>query len=216
MPREARAVNHLNAVKTIVRLLAVASLAIIALVGTANSATAAAQEETVLKFKVKSLAGKDVDLADYKDKVVLIVNVASKCGLTPQYEQLEAIYKKYGEEGLAVLGFPCNQFGGQEPGTAEEIQEFCKANYGVTFDLFEKIDVNGDGAAELYKTLTALETKPTGPGKISWNFEKFLVDRNGVVVARFGPKTKPDDPEVIKAIEAELAKPAPKKTAATE
>jgi glutathione peroxidase len=208
--------NNSNALKTLVRLLAVASLAIIALVGTAQSVTAAAQEKTVLNYKVKALDGKDVDLADYKGKVVLIVNVASKCGLTPQYEQLEAIYKKYGEEGLAVLGFPCNQFGGQEPGTAEEIQEFCEANYGVTFDLFEKIDVNGDGAAELYKTLTALETKPTGPGKISWNFEKFLVDREGNVVARFSPKTKPDDPEVTKAIEAELAKPAPKKTAATE
>jgi glutathione peroxidase len=177
----------------------------------AEPAKAAPLEETVLKFKTKSLAGKDVDLADYKGKVVLIVNVASKCGLTPQYEQLEAIYKKYHDQDFVILGFPCNQFGGQEPGTAEEIQEFCKANYGVTFDLFEKIDVNGDGASELYKTLTALETKPTGPGKISWNFEKFLVDRNGVVVARFGPRTKPDDPEVTKAIEAELAKPAPTK-----
>jgi len=204
-------VNNSIAMRDRVRMLLLASLIVVSAVGSAQSATAAAQEETVLDLKMKALDGKDVDLADYKGKVVLIVNVASKCGLTPQYEQLEAIYKKYNEEGLAVLGFPCNQFGGQEPGTAEEIQEFCKANYGVTFDLFEKIDVNGDGAAELYKTLTALETKPTGPGKISWNFEKFLVDRNGVVVARFGPKTKPDDPEVTKAIEAELAKPAPKK-----
>jgi glutathione peroxidase len=190
---------------------AVLSFAMMSLVMSAALAADAPQENAVLKFKVKSLAGEDVDLADYKGKVVLIVNVASKCGLTPQYEQLEAIYKKYHDQDFVILGFPCNQFGGQEPGTAEEIQEFCKANYGVTFDLFEKIDVNGDGAAELYKTLTALETKPTGPGKISWNFEKFLVDRNGVVAARFSPKTKPDDPEVTKAIEAELAKPAPKK-----
>lgn len=167
------------------------------------------QEETVLKFKMKSLDGQDVDLAKYEGKVVMFVNVASKCGLTPQYEQLQALHEKYADQGLAILGFPCNQFGGQEPGTAEEIQEFCKANYGVTFDLFEKVEVNGDGASELYKMLTALETKPVGPGKISWNFEKFLVDRNGMVVARFGPKTKPDDPEVTKAIEAELAKPAP-------
>jgi glutathione peroxidase len=206
-------VNTSIAVKNIVGSLLVAALIVVSTGGIAQAATAAAQEKTVLDLKMKSLDGKDVDLADYKGKVVLIVNVASKCGLTPQYEQLEAIYKKYSEEGLAILGFPCNQFGGQEPGTAEEIQEFCKANYGVTFDLFEKIDVNGDGAAELYKTLTALETKPTGPGKISWNFEKFLVDRNGVVVARFSPKTKPDDPEVTKAIEAELAKPAPKTAA---
>jgi glutathione peroxidase len=208
-----RAVNTSIAVKNIVGSLLVAALIVVSTGGIAQTATAAAQEKTVLDLKMKSLDGKNVDLADYKGKVVLIVNVASKCGLTPQYEQLEAIYKKYSEEGLAILGFPCNQFGGQEPGTAEEIQEFCKANYGVTFDLFEKIDVNGDGAAELYKTLTALETKPTGPGKISWNFEKFLVDRNGVVVARFSPKTKPDDPEVTKAIEAELAKPAPKTAA---
>jgi glutathione peroxidase len=206
-------VNTSIAVKNIVGSLLVAALIVVSTGGIAQAATAAAQEKTVLDLKMKSLDGKNVDLADYKGKVVLIVNVASKCGLTPQYEQLEAIYKKYSEEGLAILGFPCNQFGGQEPGTAEEIQEFCKANYGVTFDLFEKIDVNGDGAAELYKTLTALETKPTGPGKISWNFEKFLVDRNGVVVARFSPKTKPDDPEVTKAIEAELAKPAPKTAA---
>jgi glutathione peroxidase len=206
-------VNTSIAVKNIVGSLLVAALIVVSTGGIAQAATAAAQEKTVLDLKMKSLDGKNVDLADYKGKVVLIVNVASKCGLTPQYEQLEAIYKKYSEEGLAILGFPCNQFGGQEPGTAEEIQEFCKANYGVTFDLFEKIDVNGDVAAELYKTLTALETKPTGPGKISWNFEKFLVDRNGVVVARFSPKTKPDDPEVTKAIEAELAKPAPKTAA---
>jgi glutathione peroxidase len=206
-------VNTSIAVKNIVGSLLVAALIVVSTGGIAQAATAAAQEKTVLDLKMKSLDGKNVDLADYKGKVVLIVNVASKCGLTPQYEQLEAIYKKYSEEGLAILGFPCNQFGGQEPGTAEEIQEFCKANYGVTFDLFEKIDVNGDGAAELYKTLTALETKPTGPGKISWNFEKFLVDRNGVVAARFSPKTKPDDPEVTKAIEAELAKPAPKTAA---
>jgi glutathione peroxidase len=209
MPKTAR---EAPAVKCSIRsLLAVLSLAMSSLVTSAALGADAPQENAVLDLKMKALDGKDVDLADYKGKVVLIVNVASKCGLTPQYEQLEALYKKYNEEGLAILGFPCNQFGGQEPGTAEEIQEFCKANYGVTFDLFEKIDVNGDGAAELYKTLTALETKPTGPGKISWNFEKFLVDRNGVVAARFSPKTKPDDPEVTKAIEAELAKPAPKK-----
>jgi glutathione peroxidase len=159
-----------------------------------------------LDFKVKSLGGEEVDLGAYRGKVVMMVNVASKCGLTPQYEQLQALHEKYGPKGLAILGFPCNQFGQQEPGTADEIKQFCKINYGVTFALFRKIEVNGDGAAPLYKHLTALETKPKGAGKISWNFEKFILDRNGQVVARFAPRTKPDDPEVLKVIEAELAK----------
>jgi glutathione peroxidase len=159
-----------------------------------------------LDFKMKTLAGKDVELSKYQGKVLLIVNVASKCGLTPQYEQLQALHKKYAKQGLAVVGFPCNQFLGQEPGTAEQIQEFCRVNYGVQFDLFAKVEVNGDGACPLYKHLTALKTKPKGPGKISWNFEKFLISRDGKVVARFAPKTKPDAPEVVRAIEAELAK----------
>ena len=159
-----------------------------------------------LSFTVKSLDGKDVDLSTYQGKVVLIVNVASKCGLTPQYDQLQALHEKYAEDGLAILGFPCNQFLGQEPGTAEEIKEFCRVNYGVTFDLFAKVEVKGDGACDLYKTLTALDTEPVGPGKISWNFEKFVVGRNGEVIARFSPRTKPDDPELVKVIETELAK----------
>jgi glutathione peroxidase len=138
---------------------------------------------------------------------VLVVNVASECGLTPQYEQLQALHEKYAAKGLAVLGFPCNQFGSQEPGTAAEIKEFCAKNYGVKFDLFAKIEVNGKHACPLYKHLTGLETKPVGPGKISWNFEKFVMGRSGEVVARFAPSTKPDAPEVLKAIESELAKP---------
>ena len=166
----------------------------------------AAKVPAALNFKMKSLDGKEVDLGKYQGKVVLVVNVASKCGFTPQYEQLQAIYQKYGPKGLVVLGFPCNQFKAQEPGTAEEIQEFCRINYGVTFPLFAKTEVNGDGACPLYKHLTSLDTKPKGPGKIDWNFEKFLIGRNGQVVARFAPKTKPDAPEVIKVIEAELAK----------
>ena len=139
-------------------------------------------------------------------QVMLIVNVASKCGYTSQYEQLQALHEKYAEQGLAILGFPCNQFLGQEPGSAEEIRQFCRVNYGVTFDLFAKVEVNGDGACDLYKTLTALDTEPVGPGKISWNFEKFVVGRDGEVVARFSPRTKPNDPELVKVIEAELAK----------
>ncbi len=159
----------------------------------------------VLNFKMPSLDGKEVDLSQYRGKVVLIVNVASKCGLTPQYEQLEALHKKYADQGLAILGFPCNQFREQEPGTAAEIREFCRVNYGVTFDLFAKINVNGDEACPLYKHLTALDTKPVGAGEVSWNFEKFVVNRQGKVVARFAPRTKPDDPEVLRVIEAELA-----------
>lgn len=157
-------------------------------------------------FKMKSLEGKEIDLSNYKGKVLLIVNVASKCGLTPQYEQLQEMHDKYGEKGLAILGFPCNQFGKQEPGTAGEIRQFCSQNYGVKFDLFEKVDVNGDEACDLYKYLTSLETKPQGAGKIAWNFEKFLVDREGNVIARFSPRTKPDSPEVLAVLEAALAK----------
>jgi len=170
--------------------------------------TAAADDRPTgpLTYKVKSITGQDVDLASYKGKVVLIVNVASECGLTPQYEQLESIYEKYQGKGLVVLGFPCNQFGKQEPGTEAEIAKFCTDNYQVKFPLFSKIEVNGNGAAPLYKYLTSLDTKPQGKGKIGWNFEKFVVGRSGEVVARFAPMTKPDAPEVLAVIEAELAK----------
>ncbi len=161
---------------------------------------------TPLGFKVQSLEGKDVDLGQYKGKVVLIVNVASKCGYTPQYKALEALYTKYSDQGFVILGFPCNQFHSQEPGTAEEIRQFCTSKYNVTFPLMAKVEVNGDGACDLYKYLTALDAKPEGAGKVKWNFEKFLVGRDGQVVARFLTKTKPDSDEVVKAIEAELAK----------
>jgi glutathione peroxidase len=169
-------------------------------------ATVAADKPAALNFTMKSLGGKEVDLSKFQGKVVMIVNVASKCGLTPQYKQLQALHEKYEKDGLVILGFPCNQFLSQEPGTAEDIQKFCTVNYGVTFPLFAKIDVNGDGACPLYKHLTALVTKPTGAGKISWNFEKFVIGRNGEVVARFSPRTSPDAAEVVKVIEAELAK----------
>ena len=160
-----------------------------------------------IKYDMKSLDGKDVDLAkQYDGKVVLVVNVASRCGLTPQYEGLQALYEKYKDKGLRVVAFPCNQFGGQEPGTPEQIREFCTTKYDVTFDLFSKIEVNGEGACDLYKHLTSLDAKPKGAGAISWNFEKFVVGRDGKVIARFQPRTKPDDPELIKTIEAALAK----------
>lgn len=169
-------------------------------------AQAAEKVAPVLNFKMKSLAGKDVDLSQYQGKVVLIVNVASRCGATPQYEQLQALSDQYKSEGLVVLGFPCNQFGAQEPGTADDIAKFCKDNYSVTFDMFEKIDVNGPNAAPLYKHLTGKETDPKFAGDIKWNFEKFLIGRNGEIVNRFATRVKPDAPEVVAAIKAELAK----------
>jgi glutathione peroxidase len=161
---------------------------------------------SALNFKMKTITGQDADLAQYKGKVVLIVNVASKCGYTPQYEELEAMYEKYKDKGLVVLGFPCNQFGKQEPGTDAQIAEFCSETYKVKFPMFSKVEVNGEGAAPLYKYLTSLSTAPAPTGKISWNFEKFVVGKNGEVIARFAPKTAPDAKEVVDVIEAELAK----------
>lgn len=191
-------------------MLRASSLALIAavIVGSLSSAAEkeAKQVSKALSFTMKSLDGKDVDLRKYQGKVVMVVNVASKCGLTPQYKQLQALHEKYAKDGLAILGFPCNQFKQQEPGTAAEIKEFCQLNYGVSFDMFGKIEVNGNGACDLYKYLTALDTKPKGAGNITWNFEKFIIGRNGEVVARFAPQTKPDDAEVLKVIEAELAR----------
>ncbi|MCA8997295.1 MAG: glutathione peroxidase [Planctomycetaceae bacterium] len=155
---------------------------------------------------MKTLTGKPVDLKEYQGKVVLMVNVASKCGATPQYAPLQSLYEKYKDKGLVVLGFPCNQFGRQEPGSAEDIQEFCEANYGVTFPMFSKIDVNGEEAAPLYKYLTSEETNPKHAGKIRWNFEKFLIGRDGQIIDRFATGVQPDEPQVIAAIEEELAK----------
>lgn len=156
-----------------------------------------------LNFEMKSLAGKPVNLSKYQGKVVLVVNVASDCGATPQYSDLQALHTKYADQGLAVLGFPCNEFGGQEPGSDSDIAGFCRSNYGVTFDMFSKIVVNGEGQCPLYKYLTK-DSKFAGP--VGWNFEKFLIGRNGEVVARFKTDAEPASPEVINAIEAELAK----------
>lgn len=182
-------------------------LLVVSLIGALVAVLSQSAGASDINFKVKTLAGKDVDLAQqYQGKVLLVVNVASKCGLTPQYKDLQALYEKYKDSGLCVLGFPCNQFNQQEPGTPEEIQQFCSLNYAVKFDLFGKVDVNGDGACELYKHLTAVDAKPKGAGQITWNFEKFLVGRDGKVVARYQPRTKPNDPQVIEDIERELAK----------
>jgi len=148
---------------------------------------------SVYDFTANSLDGKPVSLRDYTGKVLLIVNTASKCGFTPQYEGLEALYQQYRERGLAVLGFPCNQFGAQEPGSADEIGSFCQKNYGVSFPMFEKIDVNGDGAHPLYRWLKSSAKGLLGSEAIKWNFTKFLVDRQGRVIDRFAPTTKPED-----------------------
>lgn len=165
-----------------------------------------AAENSPLDFKMADIDGKQVDLSKYTGDVVLIVNVASKCGLTPQYEQLEAVYTKYKDQGLQVLGFPANEFGRQEPGTNEQIKQFCTNKYSVDFPMFAKIVVKGEGIHPLYKFLTSEDTNPGHGGDIHWNFEKFLVGRDGKVIQRFSPPTKPDDPKVIQAIESELAK----------
>ena len=148
---------------------------------------------TAFDFSAKSLDGKQTPLAEFTGNVLLIVNTASKCGFTTQYEGLEALYKKYRDRGLVVLGFPCNQFGEQEPGSAAEIGSFCQKNYGVTFPMFEKVDVNGDHAHPLYRWLKQSATGVLGTEGIKWNFTKFLVDRAGQVKARYAPVTKPED-----------------------
>jgi len=152
---------------------------------------------------IHALDGSDADLSDYSDKVALLVNVASKCGLTPQYEGLERLQETYGDRGFTVLGFPCNQFLGQEPGSAEEIAEFCSVTYGVSFPLFEKIEVNGDDRHPLYTELTQVADAEGEAGDIQWNFEKFLVTPDGTV-QRFRPGVEPEAPELVAAIEAGL------------
>ncbi|WP_167155399.1 glutathione peroxidase [Streptomyces sp. MBT27] len=153
---------------------------------------------------LRTLTGEPTSLADFKGRAVLVVNVASKCGLTPQYAGLERLQQQYGERGLTVLGVPCNQFGGQEPGTAEEIGTFCSATYGVTFPLLEKTDVNGEGRHPLYSELTKTADAEGEAGDIQWNFEKFLISPTGEVAARIRPRTEPEAPEVVALVEANL------------
>lgn len=147
---------------------------------------------SIYDFELTRINGEKVSMADYVDKVMLIVNVASKCGYTTQYDGLEKLYRQYRERGLAVLGFPCNQFGAQEPGSHDDIAQFCRINFGVSFDLFEKTDVNGDDAHPLFRHLKSQAPGILGSEAIKWNFTKFLVDRNGNVVNRFAPATEPD------------------------
>jgi len=153
---------------------------------------------------IHTLQGDDAKLGDYKGKTLLLVNVASKCGLTPQYEGLERLQKTYGDRGFSVIGFPSNQFMGQEPGTPEEIAQFCSATYGVTFPLMEKIDVNGEERHPIYAELTEKEDAEGKAGDITWNFEKFLVSPKGDIVARYRPQVEPEDPIVVSDIEAQL------------
>ncbi|MEU8028756.1 glutathione peroxidase [Streptomyces sp. NPDC049099] len=158
----------------------------------------------VLNVEIGALQGGPANLAQFAGKAVLIVNVASKCGLTPQYTGLEKLQERYADRGFTVLGVPCNQFLGQEPGTAEEIAEFCSATYGVTFPLTEKVEVNGEGRHPLYERLVGFADAEGHSGDIRWNFEKFLIGRDGQVVARFSPQTEPEADAVVTAIEAQL------------
>jgi glutathione peroxidase len=158
----------------------------------------------VADITLTTLDGRPTSLADYTDRAVLVVNVASRCGLTPQYSALQQLAETYAERGLTVVGVPCNQFMGQEPGSADEIQTFCSTNYGVTFPLLAKADVNGPGRHRLYSELTKTPDAQGQAGDVQWNFEKFLIAPGGAVVNRFRPRTAPDAPEVVAAIEAVL------------
>ena len=159
---------------------------------------------TVHDIPIRTLAGEPGSLGDLAGNALLVVNVASRCGLTPQYSGLERLQEKYADRGFSVVGVPCNQFGGQEPGTAEEIQTFCSTSYGVSFPLYEKVDVNGADRHPVYAELTQTQDASGTAGDIQWNFEKFLVDADGAVVARFRPNVEPEAPEIVAAIEAQL------------
>jgi len=162
---------------------------------------------SVLDFTMKNIDGKEIPLSSYKGKVLLFVNVASKCGNTPQYKGLEELYNRYKEKGLMILGFPANNFKAQEPGTDAEIKTFCETNYGVTFDMFSKISVKGDDQHPLYKFLTSADTDPEYSGDVRWNFQKYLVNREGKIVGKFDPKLTPLDDVLIQAIEKALQAP---------
>lgn len=170
----------------------------------ANKHNGSKMNKNISNVKVKDIDGKDVNLSDYKGKVLLIVNVASYCGYTKQYAGLEELYKKYKGQGFEILAFPCNQFGEQEPGTNEEIKNFCSSKFDVTFKLFDKIDVNGKNQSPLYSILT--DNEVTGKADVKWNFEKFLIDKNGNVISRYLSKVTPESDELISAIEKEIKK----------
>lgn len=197
------------------KLRIISLVAILAVLVAAGAAIAAREEgremsepaaKSVYDFTMKSIDGKDVKLADYRGKVLLLVNTASQCGYTPQYKGLQAIYQKYQGDGFLVLGFPANNFGGQEPGTNEEIKQFCTMRYKVTFPMFAKISVKGDDQHPLYQYLTSKQTSPQFGGDIAWNFNKFLVSRSGEIIGRFGSRVDPESAELTSAIEQALKK----------
>ncbi|MFB6551923.1 glutathione peroxidase [Streptomyces sp. NPDC056405] len=170
-----------------------------------TSENAQRNDSLPLDVGIDALQGGSADLSQYAGRVVLVVNVASKCGLTPQYAGLERLHERYAEQGLTVLGVPCNQFMGQEPGSADEIAEFCSATYGVTFPMTEKVDVNGEGRHPLYDRLVGFADAEGHSGDVRWNFEKFLIGRDGKVAARFSPQAEPESAEVVAAVEERLA-----------
>jgi glutathione peroxidase len=180
-------------------------LALLLMLAASSGVGAAAPGSPLYGFTMKRLDGAEQSLADYRGQVLLLVNTASKCGFTPQYEGLEKLYEHHRESGFAVLGFPSNDFRQQEPGSDSEIARFCKASYGVSFPMFSKIEVRGDGAHPLYRWLTGLPDPVGGP--VKWNFQKYLVDRSGAVVARFDPAVPPDDPALLARIDSLLAAP---------
>ena len=188
------------------KIIALTILTIVVVAGSMLSSTdpVAAAGPSVLDFKVKDIDGNEVKLKKFKGNVLLVVNTASKCGYTPQYESLEATYNKYKDRRFFVLGFPANNFGSQEPGTDAEIKEFCTSKYHVTFPMFAKISVKGEDQDPLYAYLTDLKINPVYGGVITWNFNKFLIDRKGAIVGRFSSKQTPDSPEVVAAIEQAL------------
>jgi len=184
----------------VVLCLAVAAAAVFG----APSTSSASGSGSIYDFTMKDIDGKQVNLTDFRGKVVLVVNVASRCGFTPQYEGLQKLYLKYQQQGFVILGFPANNFGFQEPGTNAEIKTFCSAKYNVTFPIFSKISVKGEDMDPLYKYLTDKATNPQYGGDIKWNFNKFLIDRKGNIVARFEPPVKPDSDQMVQAIEKAL------------
>ena len=196
--------------KNIIRTLWLVSAACVTTLRGADQAapqpTPGDAPKTIHSFTMRDIDDSEVALSSYKGKVMLVVNVASKCGFTGQYEGLEKLYETYREQGLVVLGFPANDFLKQEPGTNEEIKQFCTLTYGVTFPMFAKIAVKGKDIHPLYAYLTSPVTNPGHSGAISWNFNKFLVGRDGAILARFGSRTKPDDKDLVAAVEAALAK----------
>lgn len=196
-----RGINLFVEVEEMVRRIALGLLSVSILT---VAAIAAKEVSPVLNFKMKNILGEEVFLGDYQGNVLLLVNVASKCGLTPQYEGLQKLYETYKDKGFKILAFPANNFGAQEPGTEAEIREFCSTKYKVTFDMFSKVSVKGEDMCDLYKFLTDPATNGEFAGEIQWNFQKYLIDKSGRVVAKFEPKTKPEDPKLIAAIEKAL------------